>query len=78
MKLHSLQQLVDYQGVQPARSLGSTGESRSMQPLSKAEESMIQEKFPAASAKPFQVYLRSGMSRMESQISKGTQIDFRV
>lgn len=78
MKLHSLQQLVDYQGVQSARSLGSTSESRSMQPLSKAEENMIQEKFPAASTKPFQVYLKSGMSRMESQISKGTQIDFRV
>lgn len=78
MKLHSLQQLIDYQGVQPSRGVGATDETKSMQPLSKAEESMIQEKFPPASTKPFQVYLKSGMSKMESQISKGTQIDFRV
>jgi len=49
-----------------------------MQPLSKAEEHMIQEKFPPASAKPFQTYLKSGLSKVENQISKGTQIDFRV
>lgn len=78
MKLHSLQQLIDYQGVQPSRSLGNTGETKSMQPLSKAEENMIQEKFPTAKARSFQVYLKSGISKMENQISKGTQIDFRI
>lgn len=78
MKLHSLQQLIDYQSVQQPRSVGATGEVRSMQPLSKAEEHMIQEKFPPASSKPFQTYLKSGLSKVENQISKGTQIDFRV
>lgn len=76
MKLHSLQQLVDYQGIQQARPEGVR--DRSMQPLSKAEENMIQEKFPTAKAKPFEVYMKSGLSKIENQISKGTQIDFRI
>ncbi len=75
MKVHSLQQLIDYQQVQ---SRGSSGEVRSMLPLSKAEESMIQEKFPRTEMKQFHTYMRSGIQKMESRAAKGTQVDYKI
>ncbi len=55
------------QPLTTAKAFGLNG----MKPLSKAEESMILEKFPAASNSRLELYLSSGRTRTEQPDAKG-------
>jgi hypothetical protein len=49
-----------------------------LKPLSKAEESMIKEKFPTGANRRLELYLASGQQRMEIPDGKGRNFDFTV
>lgn len=57
-----------------ARTFGLNG----LKPLSKAEEQLIQEKFPVGTNSRLELYLASGRGRTELPGAKGQNLDFTV
>jgi hypothetical protein len=49
-----------------------------LKPLSIAEESMIQEKFPTGSNRRLELYMSSGLQRTEMPDAKGRHFDFTI
>lgn len=63
---------------QPAAAMKPAFGLNTMKPLSKAEESMIQEKFPAGVNNRLELYLSSGRTRTEQPDGKGRHFDFTI